>query len=1575
VVAVQGFHTSHAVVIGINAYRNGIPQLRTAVNDARRIGQVLQAEFGYSVRLLTEQVTGAKLQALFGEVLPRVVGADDRLLVYFAGHGIALDGDDGPAGYVVPEDARGDDRRSFLAMTELGRWLDRLPCRHLLLVLDCCFAGAFRWTSTRELGVVPDVIHKERFERYVRDAAWQAITSAAHDQKALDVLAGEPIGLRAPEAALKEHSPFAAAFLRGLQGEADLYPRAAAGRPGGDGVITATELYVYLRESVEAGTEGDGRRQTPGLWPLRRHDKGEYIHLVPGRRLDLPPAPELNEQNNPYRGLQSYDEPHASLLFGRAQFIDVLCERVARGALTVVLGASGTGKSSVVKAGLLPRLRGMGPGSWQILPPLRPGKSPLASLGGLAIPGESDHSHDARLGDYWTDPDALAARVGAWADGEGAGKLLLVVDQLEELITLCWDAGERDQFLRLLEQALAAHPERFRVVLTLRSDFEPQFAQTSLEERWMPSQIVIPPLTLDEYRDVIEGPASVRVLYFKGTTSSQEFINRMIGDVANTPGPLPLLSFTLSELYRSYLERRGDDRSLREDDYERLGGVGGSLRNRANQVYESLPDDSSRETMRRVMLRMVSAEAGEIARRRVPDAELVYRDADENRRVADVLRRLTEARLVVEGQETDGQPYVEPAHDELVRGWSRLLEWARRDQEGLLLRRILTPAAADWARGSGGLWHANPRLSLLRKVLESSQSWLNQTEADFVHASVRRRRKLWARGITAVAVAFAALSVITGIALYMRSAARQSEAFAKEETKKALRRERIANARRLAALSRQAFPEEPEQCLLLAVEAIRATRESGEPAEPAAVQALQDGLSTIGGYPLAARDNTINTLAFRPDGRLVTGSRDGTVRVWDYSNPATPPLVLQGHKASISHIAFAPDGRLVTVSSDKTARVWDLKEPTSNPRVLQGHESFIIDLALSRDGRLATCSSDRTVRVWDLRNAEGLPLVLRVEGVAMKLAFVPDARLVTGSYDGIIQVWDLEHPEDSPVVLRGPGRPITVVAVAPDGRLVTATEDWTLQVWDLNNSGTSPLALSGVESSVHHLAFDQNGRMAAVSGNSSLMVWDLKSPASFPLVFRGQAGDFDSLLFAPGGRVAAGSSDKTIRLWKLEFPGVAPTILRGHENIVSRLALAPDGRLVSASWDGTARVWDLDNPTTQPRVLRGKGGDYRFLAIAPGYRLVTSGSTTNSVGLWDLRNLSAGPLDLAGGDAEIVAALVMTPAGVLATGGWKGEVRMWDLGSASREPLVLRGHQRQVYALGFMPGGRLVTASWDGTIRVWDPANPKNPPVVLPGPTDSVAFLAVGPNGRLVTATMSNQTAWVLNPEEAGSAPLPLRGHSEGIEAMAFGPDGRLVTGSTDCTVRVWNLQNQAAAPLVLRGHEKRVSHVQFAPDGRLVTGSWDATARVWDLSRPALAPVVLRGHKEGISAMAFGPDGHLATGSMDRTARLWDLRDPASEPLVLVGHAFPVWAIVFTPDGRLVTGGDGAARVWEIDLDRLIQMAGQVVSRNLAPDEWQQFFGADQPYRRVFPELADGVRPATYPGLEKIRLGMPASE
>lgn len=356
------FSRNLAFVIGINNYRNGISPLHNAVNDAKKLVEILRENHGYQVWVCLDEIATLKnLNDLFEKTLNQEVKSDDRLLFYFAGHGIALNSEDGPQGYLIPQDAKLGDSKTYLAMTQVHEALSQLPCRHFLGIFDCCFAGAFRWSSTRDLLTAPEVIHQERYDRFIADPAWQVITSAASDQKALDAF-----NLNIDRGEIGNHSPFAAALFEALTGGADAYPPATNGKLPGDGVITATELYLYLRDRVELATEKHRLRQTPGIWALNKHDKGEYIFLTPGHQLNLPPAPPLEESKNPYRGLESFEEKHSDLFFGRTALVEKLHEFVTTNSLTVVLGTSGSGKSSLVKAGLIPHLKNSGQ-EWRIL--------------------------------------------------------------------------------------------------------------------------------------------------------------------------------------------------------------------------------------------------------------------------------------------------------------------------------------------------------------------------------------------------------------------------------------------------------------------------------------------------------------------------------------------------------------------------------------------------------------------------------------------------------------------------------------------------------------------------------------------------------------------------------------------------------------------------------------------------------------------------------------------------------------------------------------------------------------------------------------------------------------------------------------------------------------------------------------------------------------------------------------------------------------------------------------------------------------------------------------------------------
>ena len=722
----------HALVIGINQYGSGISQLQSAVKDAKAIAKVLGDSHAYQVRcLVDEQATCENIYDHIENIIPKVLEEDSAFLFYFAGHGVARgDGSEGPRGFLLPHDAEQGQQDSWLSMERIRKALEKCKSRHMLVILDCCFAGSFRWASTREM-LMEQPLYDSQYERYLGGRAWQVLTSATHDQRAMDISPGND-NTRDGDVA-DGHSPFAAALLAGLAGNAD----SAQGKHEPDGVITATELYQYTFSELVPAEESS--YQTPGIWPLRPDNQGQYIFINPKQPKKTIPDPPLDDTHNPWLGLTSYSEEHAPLFFGRENVVKRIVQQVKQEAalgLTAIVGASGTGKSSVAKAGVLVRLTNEG---WNIVCSSRLSAQPMQSLDLALIELEKIDKNEKRL---------------------------LFVDQFEELYTQCRSSELQTAYLDKLRELLIGD-NNFYIILTVRSDFEPRLRSCpSVGDIWEENRFLVPAFNGKELREAIEGPAQVCALYF----DPEEIVIKLIDEVMAMPGALPLLSFALSEMYRCAQQRRRasgtNDRALTLEDYHAIGGVVGSLHGRASALFE----ESSPErqlTIKRIFLRMLTQDGARLARRRIELRELEYVDAEEQERVDEVIQDYVNARLLVVNEKE-----IEPAHDTLVVAWEHLLNWLSESGPQTLLRAVWR-SAVDWDKSNqdkGLSWHDDPRLQLMKNEA------LNKLEQNFVRASEKQRKNLRRRLLAISISVVMVLAFIGNIALdQLREAEYQAE--------------------------------------------------------------------------------------------------------------------------------------------------------------------------------------------------------------------------------------------------------------------------------------------------------------------------------------------------------------------------------------------------------------------------------------------------------------------------------------------------------------------------------------------------------------------------------------------------------------------------------------------------------------------------------------------------------------------------------------------------------------------------------------------------------------------------------
>ena len=986
-------------------------------------------------------------------------------------------------------------------------------------------------------------------------------------------------------------------------------------------------------------------------------------------------------------------------------------------ALVAVVGPSGSGKSSVVFAGLLPQLRQEA--NW-IIAPFRPGSDPFWGLAAALIPYlESELSETDRLvethklaqsirsGEIFLDD--LVIRI--LQKNRAASRLLLLTDQFEELYTLCPEPEVRCNFIDSLLDIVELQPFQpaptFSFVFTLRADFlEQVLAYRPMADVIQDADLMLGPMIREELSQAIELPAEKLGVAFEAG-----LVERMLDDVGEEPGKLPLLEFALTMLWEQQQKR-----VLSHRGYEAIARVEGALTRYADQVYAGL-SPAEQEIARQIFIQLVRPGEGTEDTRRV-----AHRDelGDQDWILG---QRLADARLVVTGRDAAGNETMEVVHEALILNWVRFRQWIEDDWTFRSWQERLRASMRHWEaaqQNEGALLHGI--------TLAEAEGWLAEREADlsqaertFIQASIDlkealtaeqererlARERLRQRITQGLAAGLLIAILLLTVAGWQWLRAEQQRRVA-EEAKIHLAAERdqaqLALSRQLAT---QAIARQNDQLdlgLLLSVEANRITQTVD------ARRSLRTGLvsnSRLKTY-LHAHDDRVTSVAFSADGQtMASGSNDNSIVMWDMasSQPLGPPLT--GHEDNVLSIDFSPvDQILASASDDKTIRLWDMASGQSISPPLTGHTTGVSSVSFSPDGQTLVSSGGKTIILWDLSSSPPLSSTLT-----------------------------------------GHSGPVRSVSFSLDGKiLASGSDDETIILWDAATGETLAPPLSGHTDLVRSVAFSPDGKiLASASENGAIILWDMSDTPSFDQTLDGHTSSVRSVTFSPnslpdtgGHLLASAGTDGSIILWDSSSGQPLGSPLTGHTDWVRSIAFSPDGQtLASASHDQRIILWDITAQELDTFALGPPFAEHlegvRGVTFSPDGQTVASGSDDERVILWD---------------------------------------------AATGEPLgpPLTGHTEGVRSVTFSPDGQtLASGSNDESVILWDVATGEALGPPLTGHTGSVHSVAFSPDGQSVASGSKDESIVIWDVSTGEPLGSPITGHAQGVQSVAFSPDGRVL--------------------------------------------------------------------------------------------------------------------------------------------------------------------------------------------------------
>jgi len=1329
-----------------------------------------------------------------------------------------------------------------------------------------------------------------------------ALETGAPEQTAGTMIRGTPAYLSPEQIRLEKTSPRSDTYALGVV----LYEMLTAEHP-----FPGTSLNVLLdqhlnqpipsvrqkRSTVPPAVDAAIARATAKDPQARFDDVLEFCAAyrgaveATGARVLIP-----GELRNPYKGLRAFLEADSADFFGRELITRRLIERVAEtGAprFLCVVGPSGSGKSSVVRAGLVPAIRrGVIPGSerWYVAD-LLPGAHPMQELERVLL-GVGVDPPPSLLDDLERDELGLTRAVDRLLPDPDA-ELLIVLDQLEELFTMVESDAERVHVLESLRVAASDPASRVRVVATLRADFyDEPLSVRGFGDLLAARNEAITPMSPEELERAIVGPAE-RV----GLDVEPGLVAAMVAEVIDRPGALPLLQYALTEL-----ADREDVSSLTLNAYRRIGGVSGALARRAERLYDAL-DDEGQVACRQLFLRLITlGEGTQDTRRRMRRSELATADPVPTDALIEAFGR--HRLLSFDRDPVTREPTVEIAHEALLRAWTRLRGWVDEARDDLRTRDALAASAEGWdvARRDESFLLRGARLETVDAWSATTSVPLTATQEQYLAASVERHDELAAAEAARRAREAAlerrslrrarALVAVLGVAALI---AGSLTVIATDQSTRASREARIAQARELAAASVAILDVDPELSILLAIEAVETTRSADGSVLPEPEEALH---------------------------RAVTTSR--------------LDLEVQGLGGLL---AWSPRGVFVTEGPEGSGLI-DIRDSETGERVrsFEGHDGDVNDVAFSPDGSLlASTGKDGRLTVWDPSTGQLLTSLLR-DGGAWGPSFSADGSLVAavwGAADSA-EVGIFEPSSDQVVSW------ITVphaidTALSPDGEKVAVATTWapdegagTGAVFDVA-TGEEAITFAGTNICCpsprsRGVSWSPDGQLVAVSAEDTARVWDTETGA-LRYSLRGHSGLVFSVAWSPdSSRLVTGSADGTAKVWEIDSEGVREQWSLSAQETRSGIvgvAFSPDGtRVMAGDADISAvKVWNLGPSGDAEWANFPAAGKPAAEFMPDGRRIVTTsaeGADQESglaVTIWDLKGSDLRTIGPPADFLRFLAFDVSPDGGAIALGGRSmpdccggaSAVRAWN--PSTREELYRIGHSLDVNEVAFSPDGEyLATASWDGTAKIVDRS------------------------GRVIQ---------VLGEPSDGQF---------NFSDVAFSFDGRLVATAQAIYARrervmIWDWARGELVLTIDADSDFDFPQVDFDPTGpRIVLTGSDGLAEVWDVNSGERM-TVLAGSSGGVKDLAFSPDGsRIATASVDGQVRLFDA-DTGAQHLVLRGSGCAVEGVAFSRDGTKLASSsqcDGV-RIWALDIEDLLEIARREAGRSLTGEECRQHLHVDR--------------------------------